>query len=190
MCLKSSQMTVTIKLKPYLIDFVVSQFGEQLSSRKNFFGLLLQKFVTYRPANAPVKYPSGPGYLEITLINSADYQVRNGNAWISPKNQTDLERLLNEHFKTVFYQYMDDRVRWVRQQKEGTIKDCIIQFCTDYGLNFNHIDFGTLKKAYYRHELKKSARLEKARKSGNDMSSNRPFIFNHREYEPLHTAKY
>ena len=180
--------TVTIKLKPYLQEFFRSQYGTALSSRKNFFGLLLQQFVTYRPANARPD-GSGPAYMTIELVASSDFQIRNGTGWISPDKQTDLERIALSHFKTVFYAYMDDRVRQVRSSNDGTIKDCILNFCLDYAITPNTMNYETMKKAYYRHELLHSMFLQKkTEKVSNTLSRGCPLIFRLNNYEPLYTT--
>lgn len=183
--------TVRIKLKPYLREFYTTQYGlANLSSRKNIFGLLLQKFVTYRPASAPIDKPSIDTF-ELPLISGEGYEARNGNAWVSPKNQEDLERILLAHFKTMYYAYMDDRVRVVRQNQEGTIKDCILGFCVDYGITPNTMNYETLKKAYYRHELLKSQTAQKKTKKDNmELSRPCPLIFKHTNYEPIYAAQY
>ena len=153
-------------------------------------GILLQQYITYSPTGSYQKETTGPDWLEIPLVGGPSYNPRRGNAWVSPRHQKELERVIYQLFRSTFFTYMDDRGRYLDLMQEGTIKDCILQFCIDFGLSPDNVQYDTLKKAWYRHRKQKQQLLQakkKAEKSGQKLSLFRPLIFNQSQYEPLYS---
>jgi hypothetical protein len=67
--------------------------------------------------------------------------------WITQEAQKEMIQVITETiFYPTFFMWMDER------RKAGIqIQDCIDQFVSVYGLNYDVIDFETLKKRYYRY---------------------------------------
>ncbi|HBZ67579.1 MAG TPA: hypothetical protein DEO70_12145 [Bacteroidales bacterium] len=182
--------SVVIRLKPYLKEFITHRFGSELSSRKNVVGILLQQFITYTPSGSCQREATGPDCMVIPLVSGPAYNPRRGNVWISPRHQKELERVIYQLFRSTFFTYMDDRSRYIDMMQEGTIKDCILQFCIDFGLSPDNVQYDTLKKAWYRHRKHKEHILQskkKAEKNGLNLSLFRPLIFIQTQYEPLYS---
>jgi hypothetical protein len=138
--------TVTIKLKPYLQEYLKCKLAEPLTaSSKNIIGVIMHPFLEYRPKNQPPFIPQGDEYITFELPRPMGFDIRSGTVYISERNQENFERILNNHFKDLFFSYVDDK------NKMGfPVKKCILQFCSDYNISFNHINYEMLKKSYYR----------------------------------------
>ena len=142
--MKDERPTITVKLKPYLQEFLNSELRRSLVSKRNILGVILMPLLEKVPGDAPPYIPKGPEYMTFTLPFTRDINIR-GNIWISPENQIMLEKYLEWHFKQLFFNYMNDKVRYL-----GSFKKAILQFCADYDLAMNHINYEMLKKDYYR----------------------------------------
>lgn len=186
--------TLVISLKPYLQEYCRHRWGEELTSRKNPVGLFIQKCISYTPQNIVLKpVPTGPDRFEIALLQSHGYEVRRGNTWMTPENQTDLARMIYQMFRHDFYNYLDDRCRMLPNTSDATIKALILQFTTDYGLSPQSIEYDTLKKAWWRHRRRKeelAAAKKKMKFSDDNMSLFCPLIFYKPAYEPLYATQY
>jgi len=101
---------------------------------------------------APV-FPVGNDYMEIELSTWDDIETRRGTVYISPENNEHFERILDKHFKDMFFSYVDDKIRYTRQ-----VKRVIMQFCSDYNFTFNDINYEMLKKSYYRKCVEKKTK--------------------------------
>lgn len=183
--------TVVIHLKPYLKEFITARFtAAELSSRKNIVGIMVQKFITYSPNGSYTPDTNGPTALVISLVAGPGYNPRRGNAYISPKNQKELERLIYHLFKDTFHSYMADRTRYIDQTSEGTIKDCILQFCVDYNLSPESVQYDSLKRDWLRHR-RRQEEIEDTKKNfekrGLNLSLFSPQLFRSPQYEPLYT---
>lgn len=141
---QSSRPTVTIRLKPYLQEYVLSQLNNPVATKRAIIGRLIRAFIELRPPDVPPLVKKDINYITFVLPQYADFCLKN-NFWISPKNQKLIEDILSDHFKNMFYDYMDDRVRYYR-----SFKRVIIQFCVDKGFTFSYINYEMLKKDYYR----------------------------------------
>jgi hypothetical protein len=137
--------TVTIKLKPYLQEYLRSELNNTLiASRRNLIGRLVKPFLMIRPVDVKPEFPTGPDYITFELPNYEDFNVRS-NIYITPESQRIIEDFLEIHFKDLFYNYMKDKVRFYR-----SFKKCILQFCFDYNFTFDYINYEMLKKYFYR----------------------------------------
>lgn len=166
--------TITIKLKPYLQEYLICKFNEHIyASSKNIIGALLKPFIEYLPPESIPTFPTGSEYLTITLPWYHEIEQRGAALYISEENQANFQRMLEIHFKDVFYSYMDDKIRYIVPNKDGKIKKCIIQFCSDYEIRYNNINYEMLKKAYYRH----SKAREKLKLFSGKLSLMCPLIF-------------
>ncbi len=143
--------TVTVKLKPYLQEFLRNELRSDHASKRNILGIILMPLLEKVPAGQPPFIPKGPEYITFSLPSTRDIDIR-GDIWISPENQAMFERYLEWHFKQLFFNYMNDKVRYC-----GSFKKAILQFCGDYGFAMNHINYEMLKKDYYRKRKRKEA---------------------------------
>jgi len=135
--------TVTIRLKPYLHEFFFTCPGK-FATRKEFIGKILKVFIELRPPDQFPEFLEGPDVFEIMLPLYEDFNL-NSNFWISPDNHKLIAKILDRHFKDLFYAYMDDKVRFTK-----SFKKAILQFCSDYDMTYQSDYYETLKKDYYR----------------------------------------
>jgi len=147
--------TITIKLKPYLQEYVLSQLGNPIATKRAMIGRLIRAFIELRPPNIPPLVNSDINHITFILPQYNDLNIK-ANLWVSPKNQQIIEDILMDHFKNMFYDYMDDRVRFYNH-----FKRVIIQFCVDKGFTFSYINYEMLKKDYYRRRKSKPKDLKK-----------------------------
>ena len=143
--------TITIKLKPYLQEYLLFELRSNLASKRNLIGILLHRFLEPRPEDIPAEFPKGQEYMTFTLPFFHDINVR-GDLWVSPNNQEMFEHFVEWHFKQLFFHYMNDKVRLYR-----SFKKAILQFCADYQFTMNYINYEMLKKDYYRKRSRKKA---------------------------------
>lgn len=155
-----SGMTVTIKLKPYLQEYLISALNGNLEAgKKSIIGVLLRPFLEIPPIDFIPKRYSGSEYITFELPYYNDLNVKY-NYHVTDGNQIMFEESLDVWFKEIFYQYMDDKYRYIKSYKK-----CILQFCSDHNITFTHITYEMLKKSYYR--KLKDRQKEKAEKFKN-----------------------
>ena len=145
----SERPTLTVKLKPYLQEYLRSELRRSHVSKRNILGVILMPLLEKRPAGIPPIMPKGEDFITFTLPFTRDINIR-GDVWISPVNQEMLEKYLEWYFKQLFFNYMNDKVRYC-----GSFKKAILQFCADYEFAMNHINYEMLKKDYYRKRKRK-----------------------------------
>lgn len=169
---------LTIKLKPYLQEYLICKLGDPVNaSTRNIVGALLRPLLQYRPKDIDHEFIDGPDYMQINIVQYNFIDIRQGTVWMHPDNQVIFEKQLDAHFKDLFMSYMNDKVRYSLLDRKGKvirnsqIKNIILQFCSDYNLTFNSITYEMLKKYYYR----KSQEFEK--KLPHKMSLRCPLIF-------------
>ena len=143
--------TITIKLKPYLQEYLAFELRSNMASKRNLIGILIHKFLEYMPPDVQPDFPKGPEYMTFLVPFFEDINVR-GNLWISPLNQQIFEQFVEWHFKQLFFHYMNDKVRLYH-----SFKKAILQFCADYQFTMNYINYEMLKKDYYRKRSRKKA---------------------------------
>jgi hypothetical protein len=138
--------TITLKLKPYLQEFVLADLRDsRLASCDHLIGKLIRPFIQKRPKHLPPFMPEGPEFITLELPLYNDFDLRCGY-YINARDQMIIQNILIVHFKGLFYQYMKDKVRFDQQN----FQQCVYQFCFDYGFSFNHINYDMLKKTFYR----------------------------------------
>jgi hypothetical protein len=141
--------TITIKIKPYLQEFIICALGDEApkASRRNFIGAILSPLLEYTPQDHVPRQIKGEDSFTFPLPREAyGKETRRGTLYVSKENQLIFERILRIYFKSIFFQFVDDKIRYNRQ-----IKDCILMFCAHYQITFNKINYEMLKKSYYRY---------------------------------------
>jgi hypothetical protein len=141
--------TITVKLKPYLQEYLVCSLNTNRASRTNLIGKLLKPLLEIRPVDQPPELARGSDYITFVLPYYEDLWIKS-NLWVSPKNQEIFESYLEWHFKELFFHYMHDKVRFY-----GSFKKCILQFCFDHNITFSYLNYELLKKDYYRKRKRK-----------------------------------
>jgi hypothetical protein len=148
---------VTIKIKPYLKEYLECKLGEPVKAPAHeFIGLLFRTFLDTRPADVDHEFISGDEYLNIELKNYDFIDVRCGTIWIHPDNQKLFERFVEDRFRLEFITFMDATLskntlfQYRYKVRNNMIKDAIIDFCALNHIKFNHVSFDSLKKYYYR----------------------------------------
>jgi hypothetical protein len=148
-------MTTTyIHLKPALQEFVVCAFlnGTRRVNAADTFGKLIKPWLTTPPDGYNPITPVGADIFEFQLPNYNDKYTA-CNFYIPPKAQKYIATILNEMFLNLMFIHLDNILpRMEREQ----IKDAIYDYCYSYNLSMEHIQYDTLKKAYYRHRKKKT----------------------------------
>ena len=147
---------VTVRLKPHLREFLTSKLKEEanFSSRKRIIGAILEPLVELMPKDAKPLSKHKDNFTLTLPINFAGINTRHHSVYISEENQKIFARIISLYFKEIFFNYMDDKVRYYEE-----IQQCIFMFCSDYNLTYSHINVESLKKAYYRYRKKKSPKL-------------------------------
>jgi hypothetical protein len=146
-------MTTYIHLKPALQEFVVCAFlhGSRQVSAADTFGKLIKPWLTIPPTGYNPIMPDGQDVFEFQLPNYEDKYTAS-NFYIPPKAQKYIATMLNEIFLNLMFVHLDTILpRMEREQ----IKEAIYDYCYSYNISMEHIQYDTLKKAYYRHRQKK-----------------------------------
>ncbi len=149
MKLSDNRASITIKLKPYLQEYLLCELRSNMASKRNIIGIILNPYLEKRPDDIAPFIPEGPEYITFFLPGDKKKNIR-GNLWVSPGNQLIFERFIEWHFKQIFFHYMNYRVKECR-----SFKKAIIQFCVDHEFTFSHINYELLKKDYYRKRKRK-----------------------------------
>jgi hypothetical protein len=136
--------TITLKLKPYLQEYLICSLNSNVASKTNLIGKLLKPLLEIRPISTAPDFLKGKEYITFILPYYNDLWIKS-NLWVPPSNQEIFESYLEWHFKELFFQYMDDKVRFYK-----SFKKCILQFCSDHNVTFSNINYEMLKKDYYR----------------------------------------
>ena len=170
--------TITLKLKPYLQEYITCKLGDPIvAGRTNIVGALLFPFVQTRPADVAPYFPEGAEYITLEIMDSFKCNISNGTAWISPENQQEFERILRIHFKEILHSYIEDKIRYSLIDNQGRIfrrnqiKKIILQFCSDLDLCFSEDMYEMMKKSFYRKGI------ETSKKSSGKLSLSCPLIF-------------
>lgn len=146
------KQTLTIKLEKYLQEYLLCRLRGSEISTTNIIGALISPFIELIPADFEYKKYSGPEYITFELPAMINKMPTTDRAvYMSAENQRTFERILKCHFKDIFFSYVDDKIRY-----QPKIKKCILQFCADYKITYQHVNYEMLKKDYYRKRGKKS----------------------------------
>lgn len=183
----NTKQTITVKLKPYLQEYLQCKLSEPLTaSKRNIIGIMIQPFLEARPRNETPQFPVGPDYITFELPISGNPNTRNGTLYVSEINQRNFEKILDAHFKDLFFSFADDKIRYTileagsNSARNPEIKSVILQFCADFNISFNNITYEMLKKSYYRRRMlleENDNTLNKVKKFSTKLSLSCPLIF-------------
>ena len=166
MDLTEERPTITIRLKPALQDYIryvmnlegnVHDTPLLVATSRSYLGRLVAPFIELRPMEAKPMLPGTDRELfTFCIVNYRSLETRRNTAWISERNQINIQNIIEAHFRLHFRVFADDKVRYLREQHtpKGSIKKVIIQFCSDMNINYDDVTFDMISKAYYRSRKK------------------------------------
>ena len=154
--------TLTIQLKRPLQDYLRYVMNLEfdtpvdqplIATKNSYLGRLVAPFLDYRPCTENPLLPGKfPDCFTFGLPLYDEINVRRETAWISKKNQVNIQNIVEYHFRLHFRIYADDKVRYLREQHtpKGSIKKVIIDFCEQVNIHFDDVTYDMVSKAYYR----------------------------------------
>jgi hypothetical protein len=154
--------SITIRLKPHLQDYIryimeiegdVSETQMLLATSKSYLGRLVSPFIELRPIEAnPLISSTDRDMFTFMIVNYRGLNTRNNTAWISLKNQVNIQNVIEAHFRLHFRVFADDKVRYLRENHtpKGSIKKVVLQFCSDMNITYDDVTYDMISKAYYR----------------------------------------
>jgi hypothetical protein len=154
--------TLTIRLRrplqEYLryvmnLEFMTPPDDPLIATKNSYLGRLIRPFLSYRPMHEnPLLPGNDPDLFTFALPLYDDMEVRRNTAWISRKNQENIQHILDTHFRIAFRMFADDKVRYLKANSNarGPIKNVIIEFCTLFNIHFDSITYDMISKSYYR----------------------------------------
>ena len=146
------KFTVVIKLKPYLQEYLRGKMEDDINtSLKELVGSIVVPFIERPPLSYVPCFKRDERDFDVCLLNNVKgIDISSGKYYISEVNLQNIERIIDKHFSDLYLQYMNDKVRYTKK-----IKDVIYQFCSDYNITCDSINYEMLKKRYYRWSNKK-----------------------------------
>jgi hypothetical protein len=146
-------MTAYIHLKPALQEFVVCAFlnGTRKATAADTFGKLIKPWLTVPPAGYNPIAPDGADIFKFELPKYNDKNT-DYNFYLSPKAQKYIAKMLHEMFINQMFIHLNNIVHRIEREP---IKNAIYDYCYSYNIPLEHINYDTLKKAYYRYRQKK-----------------------------------
>ena len=176
-CINNENLIVTVKIKPWLKEFLQCRFGDPvLALSKNMPGVLIASLVEYTPEGyVPEKYLPDES-MDVDIPRDLAFSAPRsdlGNIYLPKLNQIRFESSVSVIFKDELFYFLDDKIRYEGKHRSSNMKDCIYQFCIDNKVRYNHIQYENLKKMYYRYRQSH----EIAKKRGRILSLVSPLIF-------------
>ena len=143
--------SVTVRMKPYLVEYAKSKMGNGLFSNSEIITKIVKPFIRRMPSSYQHKQQSlTPDILEIPIPLISDLYVGDNKIYIHPSDHITIARIFEAHFNDALFSYVTDKVRY-----NAELKKCFIQFCDDYDISWENINYDMMKKKYYRFRKKK-----------------------------------
>jgi hypothetical protein len=146
----SSGITTTIKIKPYLREFILNRYldGKYQCSADDPLGTTIKPFLTVPPANImPLPSDSDDSYFSFEIPSYHDKQPK--YCYVTPYGQRYVEKIFELLFRDAMFHFIYQNI----EVNGGQIKDWIINWCGINNITFEVLNYDTLKKAYYRYEV-------------------------------------
>lgn len=147
----SSGIYTTIKIKPYLKEFILCRFlnNRFQASADDALGTTIKPFLISSPCNLiKLEADENDNYFTFELPNYSDKKVIVFN-YIDPRSQKYIEEI----FELLFREAMFHHVQQNLELNGGLIKDWIINWCRFNNITFSKVNYETLKKAFYRYRM-------------------------------------
>lgn len=155
-------MHIAFPIPEYLKLFMVNEYGPEPINLAKGHKLLWLLGLRMQPGK-----PKGnhhPLDYKHTLAIQLKFYKNGPNIryphWLTQDAQKELVSVITETiFYPTFYMWMDER-----RKTGGLIQDHIDEFVKVYGLNYDVIEFETLKKRYYRYRLASKPQVDISKK--------------------------
>lgn len=152
-----SNITITIKIKPYLKDFLVHINGHELpdgsqvvvASKKNITGFYLFPLLEKTPVGWKPLQDDPRKLLSIEMPYMPEMNIRYNN-YLSDVGMRHFQSAIENIFLAEFYREVS---RSINASPGCKIKDAILDFCYGYEISFDNITFEMLRKKYTRYKL-------------------------------------
>ena len=135
-----SEIIITLKLKPYLLEFIHSHLIDDILVRGNFVRNVISPFVQRIPKDynyVPID-PSIP-CLSIPVQNFKNVDIRDGKVYVSEKNQRQIEQIFFSYFKTCLLSYF-----YYNFNSSITIKQIVHNFCIFYNVQEEFVQLDSI----------------------------------------------
>lgn len=155
----SSQITVAIKVKPYLKDYIIAIYGMEpvkISDSNRLSPLFLKRLCKVPENYKPLKDYSE--YIIFELPFNCDKNIRYNN-YIPDAKQKYIAEFFESEFKAQFRMFMNEN----QDKFSGILKDIIFEFMRIYEIDSGEDTYEMLKKDYYRFRVKIKKPLKKIR---------------------------
>jgi hypothetical protein len=141
---------VVIKLRPYLRDWVVNEYGLDndepvLATQGNKLFPFLSTYLTKVPSKHKDHLPDRE-HLRIYLPYNEVIRVRN-LLFINKDHYPEIQSFFYGRFYCKFILFMNDR----HIKQKLNIKPCINDFCRLNNINFDKVNYDSLKRIYHRY---------------------------------------
>jgi hypothetical protein len=161
-----SYITVKVKIKPYLKDFLVHINGREdeqgnrivLASKKNITGFYIFPLLEKAPEHYRPLHGDPARILEIRLPYLKEFNVRYNNH-VSEVGMRHFQSAIENIFLAEFFRDVSHALNTIPGKK---IKDAILDFCYAYQISFDNITFEMLRKKYTRYKF----RLKEVKQDG------------------------
>jgi len=143
--------SVIIQMKPYLVEFAKCKMGNGVFSNSEIITKIVKPFVRRMPKNYNhIQVKPGADILEIPIPLISDLYVGDNKIYIAPCDHQNIARIFEAHFNDTLFSYVNDKVRY-----NAELKKCFLQFCSDYNISWEYVNYDMMKKKYYRFNKKK-----------------------------------
>lgn len=157
---KTQTMTIFVKIKPHLKDFLIHQYGLEPipSTKRNLIGLIIDPLMEKTPPNYAPKFISQQekfNYIEIELTCQSKLDQKrkavDSYYYLSRDNEIHFSKAIEKFFESLFFLHMDTRISFAEKNNfRFQYKTLIEEFIDTYELSYEHISYDTLKKSYFR----------------------------------------
>jgi hypothetical protein len=155
----SSQITVAIKVKPYLKDYIIAIYGAEpvkITESNKLAPLFIKRLCKVPENYKPIKDYSD--YILFELPFNGDKNIRYNN-YIPDAKQKYVAEFFESECKSQFRMFMNEN----QDKFSGVLKDVIFEFMRIYDINSGEDTYETFKKDYYRFRIKIKKPLRKTR---------------------------
>lgn len=156
----SSGITVIVKLKPYLKEWVLKRYGPEpvRASSSNKIFPMLAGYLSSVPADYKPIHPDSK-HIAFELPYNKILDIRN-KSYISPKYYGQIQ--------SFFYgQFYFDFVLWMNKcviDQRFSFKWSIVQYCVENDISFDHANYDSLKRLYLRYRKREDLTIENTHK--------------------------
>ncbi|MFO7722214.1 MAG: hypothetical protein R6V49_03230 [Bacteroidales bacterium] len=150
-----SKIYITVRIKPYLKDFLLHINGEQapngehmvVASKKNITGFFVFPLLEKTPECWKPLKDDLTKLLTIELPYNPEMNIRCNN-YVSDTGMRHFQSAIESIFLAEFYREVSYTLT---HNPHAKIKDAIIDFCYAFGISFDNVNYEMLRKKYTRY---------------------------------------